>query len=248
MSDAITEATAAGLRETEDRLSGAEADGAGAPVAIARRSPATAIGRRGYWIRRITLASDIAALTAALAITIGLVAALGRPAFDGADLLLFVASVPVWVFLANHFGLYHLPERTEDWSLADDLSSVFVVSSIWGWFLLLARGAVEPGPVDVLPSMALWVASIAIVPLFRSAVRSQLRTEEWYRQSVLLVGSPVGVDRVLRRIRRQPALVLRRRRDASHRSPLRCCGNDVHRRIARALARGRPRDRRRRPR
>ena len=204
MSDTIIEATTAGLQEAEDRSAEAEDQRSEAPDSIAGRFPARAMGRRAYWVRRITLASDLAALSVALGIATGLVAALGRPVLDGTDFLLFAASVPLWVLLANHFGLYHLPERTEDWSIADDLSSVFVVSSIWGWFWLLGRSAIDPGPVDVLPSLAVWAVSIATVPVFRSAVRSYLRTADWYRQSVLLVGSPVGVDRVLRRIRRQP--------------------------------------------
>ena len=204
MSDTISEATSAGLGEVAGDRADPVGRGAEPLASVAPRLIASGIGRRAYWVRRILLVSDVAALTAALAIAAVLVSALGRPAFGGSDFLLFAASVPLWVFVANHVGLYHLPERTEDWSVADDLSSVFVVSSIWSWFWLLGRSAVEPGSVDVFPSMAVWATSIVLVPLFRSAARDRLRTMHWYRQSVLVVGSRVSVDRVLQRIRRQP--------------------------------------------
>lgn len=192
------------LQEAEDQRAEAEDHRIEAPASMARRLPARAIGRRAYWIRRITLVTDLAALGAALAIAAGLVAVLGRPALDSGDFLLFAGLVPLWVLLANHFGLYHLPERTDDWSFADDLSSAFVVCSIWACFWLFARSAIETGATDVLLSMVVWAGSIAIIPIFRSSMRVHLRSTGWYRQSVLLVGSPVGVDRVLRRIRRQP--------------------------------------------
>ena len=203
MSETIFQASRA-LREAEDQRAEAEDHRVEAPASMARRLPVRAIGRRAYWVRRLTLIGDVAALGAALAAATGLAAVLGRPLLDGADLLLFAALVPLWVLLANHFGLYHLPERTDDWSFADDLSSTFVVSSIWAWFWLLATSAIESAPVDVLLSMAVWAGSVAIVPIFRASMRVHLRQADWYRQSVLVVGSPVGVDRVLRRIRRQP--------------------------------------------
>lgn len=163
---------------------------------------ARVVGHRADRIRDLTMAGDIAALFVALASTALLSAILGRNGLDGPQLIAFVALLPLWVMLGVHFGLYRLPERTTDWSFADDLSAAFVVCSIWGWFWLLAMSAIAVG--EVLPSLALWALSIVLVPLSRSLVRSRLKRTTWYRQAVMLVGSPTAVERVQRRIARQP--------------------------------------------
>jgi len=160
------------------------------------------VGHRADRIRTITMVGDVAALGIALALTAGLTETLGRDGLSGTQLALFAVLLPLWVLLGVHFGLYRLPDRTTDWSFADDLSAAFVVCSIWGWFWLLGMSALEVAPV--LPSITLWGFSILLVPLIRSVVRDRLKQAEWYRQSVILVGTPGAVERVKRRIDRQP--------------------------------------------
>ena len=92
------------------------------------------------------MAADVAALVVALALT-------QRPSASSRTLgartapssLIFAALLPLWILIGNAFGLYRLPERTTDWSFADDLSSAFVVCSIWGWFWLLGMSAIAVG-------------------------------------------------------------------------------------------------------
>ncbi|MEZ5062901.1 MAG: exopolysaccharide biosynthesis polyprenyl glycosylphosphotransferase [Solirubrobacterales bacterium] len=163
---------------------------------------ARVVGHRADRIRNLTMFGDLTALFAALISTAALNAVFGRAGLDWTQLIAFVALLPVWVMLGVHFGLYRLPERTTDWSFADDLSAAFVVCSIWGWFWLLVMSAIATGVV--LPSLALWAFSIVLVPVGRSVVRSHLKKADWYRQSVMLVGSPTAVERVQRRIARQP--------------------------------------------
>ncbi|MEZ5156893.1 MAG: sugar transferase [Solirubrobacterales bacterium] len=160
------------------------------------------VGHRADRIRTTTMAADVAGLGIALALTAGLMEVAGRSALNGTQLALFLVLVPVWILLGIHFGLYRLPERTTDWSVADDLSAAFVVCSIWGWFWLLGMSAVDVAPV--LSSIALWGFSIVLIPITRSVVRDRLKRADWYRQTVMLVGTPAAVGRVQRRIDRQP--------------------------------------------
>ncbi|MFN8164268.1 MAG: exopolysaccharide biosynthesis polyprenyl glycosylphosphotransferase [Solirubrobacterales bacterium] len=164
---------------------------------------ARVVGLRADRVRRITMAGDVLALCASLALTVAFAALLGRTILGDAQLAVFVALLPLWLLLGNLYGLYRLPERNTDWSFADDLSATFVVSSIWGWFWLLAMSAIAVG--EVLTSLALWAFSIAMVPLVRSIFRARLQGTDWYRQSVMVVGTPAAVHRVQRRIERQPA-------------------------------------------
>ncbi len=163
---------------------------------------ARVVGHRADRVRRTTMAGDVAALCLALALTTGFALLLGRSALDGGQILMFAVLLPLWVLLASLFGLYRLPERTTDWSFADDLSSSFVVCSIWGWFWLLGMSAIAVGAV--LPSLALWAFSIVLVPLVRSGVRIHLQDADWYRQSVMIIGTPAAAQRVQRRVERQP--------------------------------------------
>lgn len=159
-------------------------------------------GYRADRIRSITMAGDVVALLVALGLAALLGAVLGHPGLDWTQLAIFTLLLPLWVVLGIHFNLYRVLERTTDWSFADDVSAAFVVCSIWGWFWLLAMSAIAVGVV--LPSLALWAFSILLVPVGRSLVRTALKRAPWYRQSVLLVGGHSAVDRVRRRIARQP--------------------------------------------
>ncbi len=182
-----------------------EADGPPLEAAAGRYEDVFAArvsGHRADRIRSMTMTGDVAALFVALGSTALLSTALGRPGLDGTQLAIFTLLLPLWVMLGIHFDLYRLPERTTDWSFADDLSAAFVVCSIWGWFWLLAMSAIAVGVV--LPSLALWAFSILLVPIGRSLVRSVLKQAPWYRQSVMLVGSRAAVERIRRRIDRQP--------------------------------------------
>jgi exopolysaccharide biosynthesis polyprenyl glycosylphosphotransferase len=162
--------------------------------------------RRGYVLRRLLVVSDVAALGAAYAVVTGVNAAAGpnRPVFDGADFLLFVLLVPLWLLLANLLGLYHLSERRIDLSFADEIGPSFLVMTLWSWFWLVGRAAIHVGPIAVLPSLVLWAAAILLVPTFRSLLHWLARNRSWYRQPVALIGSPSAVERVRRRIERHP--------------------------------------------
>jgi exopolysaccharide biosynthesis polyprenyl glycosylphosphotransferase len=162
--------------------------------------------RRGYVLRRLIVVSDVAALGAAYAVVAGVNAAAGpsRPVFDPGDFLLFILLVPLWVLLANLLGLYHLSERRIDLSFADELGPGFLVMTLWSWFWLVGRAAIHVGPIAVLPSVVLWAAGILLVPAFRSFLHWRARDRSWYRQAVVLIGSPSEVERVRRRVERHP--------------------------------------------
>ena len=155
-------------------------------------------------VRRLALGSDVAALALTLALVVGLGALLGRGPLSGVELLLFVASIPIWLVFGLLLSAYQLPGRALGWSFADDLSSVFFVTSVWAWFWLIGRAVVEAGPVPVLPSVAVWAVAILLVPSGRAVLRAWLRRSGRNRQSVFVIGSPAGVGSVLPRIARQP--------------------------------------------
>ena len=149
------------------------------------------------------MAGDIAALFAALGLAAVLAEALGRTGLTGTQVIVFALLLPVWVLLGVHFGLYRLPERTTDWSFADDLSCAFVVCSIWGWFWLLAMSAIAVGVG--LPSLALWALSIASRPAEPvGGSQPPEANATGFGSRSCSIGTPTAVERVQRRISRQP--------------------------------------------
>jgi exopolysaccharide biosynthesis polyprenyl glycosylphosphotransferase len=205
MSETTIKASGGAFQEadpSQDGLAGVEALPVADAAVIGHGTVPRTVGRRAEALRHITVISDVSALCLALLLASAVSIAIGRELPSPRDLLLFVALLPVWLLLASFYGLYRAPNRTSDWSFADDLSAAFVVCSIWGWFWLLARSAVDVG--SVLPSLTVWAASILLIPILRTGVRHHLRTAPWFRQSVLLVGTPVALTRVEKRIERQP--------------------------------------------
>jgi exopolysaccharide biosynthesis polyprenyl glycosylphosphotransferase len=174
----------------------------GAPRAIPRWD------RRGYILRRFLLISDLAALGTAFAVMLVANAAVGRPVFVAGDLAAFIALLPLWVLLASLLGFYHLSERRIDHSFADEFVTTFVVMTLWSWFWLIGRTAIETGSVAVLGSIVLWAAGILTVAVFRSLLHGRVHKRHWYRQSVVLVGPSEDVGRVMRRLNRHPEYAL----------------------------------------
>jgi lipopolysaccharide/colanic/teichoic acid biosynthesis glycosyltransferase len=153
------------------------------------------------------MGADLLALVCAGAITEATVMLVGR-AFEPADLLLFFLLLPLWICIASLLRLYHLAERFFDASWVDEIAPIVLAATTWNWILLLGRAAFESGPVQVLPSIALWLAMIVTIPTLRSVARLFARRRSWYRQRVVIVGVPPDVGRVARRIRRHSEYAL----------------------------------------
>jgi lipopolysaccharide/colanic/teichoic acid biosynthesis glycosyltransferase len=160
-------------------------------------------GGRGYILRRLLMGADLLALVCAGAITQGTVMLAGRTS-ESTDVILFALLLPAWIGISSLLRLYHLTERFFDSSWVDEFAPTVLAATLWNWIFLLARAAFESGPVQVLPSITIWLAMIVTIPAFRSAARLFARHRSWYRQRVAIVGLGPDVNRVGRRIRRHP--------------------------------------------
>jgi exopolysaccharide biosynthesis polyprenyl glycosylphosphotransferase len=149
--------------------------------------------------------SDLVALLCAGALTEGVAALAGR-SVPYADLILFLAFVPLWVPIAIVFRAYHAHAagRSLATTVGDELGPIFRVATVWSWFLLLARAAIEPGVVELLPSVVLWMVATPVVLATRSLIRALATRRGWYRQSALVVGGTADRARIVARIERHP--------------------------------------------
>ena len=166
-------------------------------------------GRRGYVLRRLLALSDLIAIVIAYVLMLGIYALAGRGPFAPLDWEQFVVLLPLWTFLATLFKLYHVGDRTIDYSTADEVGPVFTVATIWGWAFLLARaGTNGSSPIELFPSIVLWITTIWTVLGLRALVLRSARMARWYAQRVLVIGSGPDIARVIRRIRRHPEYAL----------------------------------------
>ena len=160
------------------------------PVSHEHEHAARPGDERGARLRRMLLGADVAALSAALAIT-----QLTTRGISGNGLPLLVLSVPLWVLLAYAHRLYHLDSYRADYRASDELGPVLQMATVWSW-LTAPRAPRWWGPTAVpIDRLALfWVLTVLLLTGLRSVARSFARRQPWYLQDAL-VGRAAGPDR-----------------------------------------------------
>ena len=161
---------------------------------------------RGWLMRRLLLAADVIGLMSAFLLALALGPA--APATDRVDvrweIVLFAASLPLWVFLMRAHSLYDRDEERSDHSTVDDIFGVFQVVTIGTWsFLAITHLAGLPHPT--LPRLVIfWLTAVLLVPLLRAATRMVGRRHPAYVQNVIIVGSGDVAQLVDSKIRQHP--------------------------------------------
>src|SRR5262245_22736567 len=100
-------------------------------------------------MRRLLLAADVVGLLTAYVVAVVL-----APPSSSADrvepiweMVLFAATIPLWVLLARIYGLYDRDEERTDHSTVDDVVGVVQVVTLGTWsFLVLTHLAALPHP------------------------------------------------------------------------------------------------------
>ncbi|MCS7006659.1 MAG: sugar transferase [Thermoleophilia bacterium] len=147
--------------------------------------------RRGWLLRRLLLVADLLGLGVAF-----IAAMLLAPPIPGVDavgsgweLVLFVASLPLWVVLFRLHGLYDRDEERSDHSTVDDVVGVFQVATLGTWFFLVLATLLEAPHPPLGRLVVFWLLAVALVSLLRMVARSVARRTPWYTQHVAIVGS-----------------------------------------------------------
>jgi hypothetical protein len=94
--------------------------------------------RRGHMIRRLSMMADLVGLliTGCLAAVVLLVA--DRPLTD-LDIFLYLLFIPAWPAIGIAMRAYHPAAlgRGLTITISDEFATIFRVSTMWVWFLLL---------------------------------------------------------------------------------------------------------------
>ena len=114
-----------------------------------RKTNRLAARGRGWLVRRALMAADAVGLVLAFLVALELHGGLSGPAdrvSDGTEILLFLATIPIWIVGASLYGLYRRDEERADHSSVDDLVRVFHLVTVGTWLFFVAHGAQPASP------------------------------------------------------------------------------------------------------
>jgi exopolysaccharide biosynthesis polyprenyl glycosylphosphotransferase len=154
---------------------------------------------RGKKLRRLLLVGDVVALCAAF-----LSAQFAFGGLEPAEVPFLLLSIPLWVLLAYGHRLYHLDSYRADYSAADEVGPIVQMATLWSWGALIAFSAIRPEHLPIQRIAAFWVLTVVALMALRSAARAFARTQVWYLQNALVIGSREQSTAILRKILRHP--------------------------------------------
>ncbi len=117
---------------------------------------------------------------------------------------MLLLTIPLWVLVAYGHRLYHLDSHRADYGAADEIGPVLQMATVWSWGTLIAVSAVQPEHLPVQRIALFWVLTVVALMVFRSAARAYARTQVWYLQNTLVIGSLAQSATIVRKIMRHP--------------------------------------------
>ena len=148
-------------------------------------------GHRGWLVRRMLAAADVTALLLAFGITELAFGQADRPnsISVGFQIVVFLATLPVWIVAAHIYGLYDHDDERAYHSTVDELVSVFHLVTV-GVFAFVAlswiTGMTDPGQKKL---GAFWLLAILLMTVARVGARAVARRRPLYIQNTIVVGA-----------------------------------------------------------
>ena len=183
-------------------------DGRALGVIERRRTKAFARSR-GWLVRRTLLLADVLGLVLAFVVTQLLfrdaaAAAEVDRVNPGAELLLFIATLPGWIVVAKLYRLYERDEERTDHGTSDDLIGVFHLVTVGSWLFLAAAWLTGLATASFPRLFTFWALAIALVTLARASARTFCRRHIAYLQNTIIVGAGDVGQTVARKLLQHP--------------------------------------------
>ena len=194
------------------------APGAAGAVAVAlphylrRRSEIEHARGRGWLLHRLLLVADVLALSIAFFLA-QLFFEPGTHVRDivspPLEMLVFIATLPAWVIIAQLSGLYGRDGQRADHSTVDDFAGIFAVITTGTWlFSALAwlTHIVKPNPPRMV---AFWLMAIGFVIIGRATARAVARRNPMFTQNAVIVGAGDVGQLIARKLSHHPEYAIR---------------------------------------
>jgi exopolysaccharide biosynthesis polyprenyl glycosylphosphotransferase len=146
---------------------------------------------RGWLVRRMLLAADLLALSAAFVAVevafrhVRLVGDVGI----GVEAIIFLCLLPLWVLAAKLYGLYDRDEERATHSTADEVLSVFHLVTVSVWLFYATSWLVGLSSPDQAKLATFWLLALLSVAAARSAARALARRTAAYVQNAVIIGA-----------------------------------------------------------
>ena len=178
----------------------------GKTLEILERRGASSRHRRGWLVRRTLVIADLVGLALAFLLA-ELVLGEGGPHSrldPAAEYLLFVCTLPGWLFVAKLYGLYDNDEERTDHTTVDEFVGVFHLVTIGAWLFFAGSwltGLIVP---DLKKLVMFWGLAIAFVVTARALGRAFCRRRLTYLQNTVIVGAGDVGQLVARKLSHHP--------------------------------------------
>jgi exopolysaccharide biosynthesis polyprenyl glycosylphosphotransferase len=160
---------------------------------------------RGWLVRRLLLAADLAGLVTAFFAAELVIVGPGNGNFGApVEVLLFLVTLPGWVFVARSYGLYSRDDQRTNHTTLDEVANVFNMVTVCTWLFFAVSwvsGAAHP---DVRKLLLFWMIATILVPLARTAARGLARTRRAYVQNAVIVGAGDVGQTIAEKLLRHP--------------------------------------------
>jgi exopolysaccharide biosynthesis polyprenyl glycosylphosphotransferase len=162
---------------------------------------------RGWLVRRALRIADATGLGIAFVAT-ALIFGPGAGAQNhlalGAEYVLFVATIPLWLMAAKLYELYDHDEERTDHSTADDFVGVLHLVTLGSWLLYLGATFTGLADPELEKVAAFWAIALAAMTTGRAIARSYCRRQPAYKQRALILGAGEVGQLVARKLEQHP--------------------------------------------
>ena len=173
---------------------------------VERRRKTAVIRRRGWLVRRLLLVADVVGLTAAFMLAELLVDSFQHSGVlsSPAEIVAFLASLPLWVIAAKVHGLYDRDEERTDHSTGDELAGVFHMVTLGTWLFAAASYLTGLAHPTMGKLLIFWAAAVVFVSVGRGAARAIARQSLIYLQNAVIVGAGDVGQLIARKLLQHP--------------------------------------------
>jgi exopolysaccharide biosynthesis polyprenyl glycosylphosphotransferase len=175
-----------------------------ASPAPGRPSAPAGRGRDGT-LTRYLVVSDIASLAAAYVIAVVVASGMhGRSRVHVEGVVLFVATLPVWLVGARVLGLYKLDERRATGGFAGEWMTVGRLIVVGAWALLAIAWLTRVNQPATARLVVFAALAVTFMMLGRASARTLARRRRAYLQNVVIVGAGEVGQLVARKLGNHP--------------------------------------------
>jgi exopolysaccharide biosynthesis polyprenyl glycosylphosphotransferase len=163
--------------------------------------------RRGWYARRALALADVTGLSIAFVVSSAAFAD-RTPVGDNiglrGEVVLFLATLPLWVVLAKTLGLYERDDARADHSTADETFGVINLVTLGTWMVFVIGWATGTANPELDRAIGFWALALALVSVGRIAARAMVRRLPVYSQRAIVVGAGHVGQLAARKIQQHP--------------------------------------------